>query len=40
LTKLVDDDLKAISREMGAFDYISKPFDLKELEQRVRDALR
>ena len=40
LTKLVDDDLKAISREMGVLDYITKPFDLKELEQRVQDALR
>ena len=39
LTKLVDDDLKAISREMGVLDYITKPFDLKELEERVRDAL-
>ncbi len=40
LTKLVDDDLKAISRAMGVLDYITKPFDLKELERRVRDALR
>jgi two-component system cell cycle response regulator len=40
LTKLVDDDLKAISRAMGVVDYITKPFDLKELERRVRDALR
>jgi len=40
LTKVVDDDLRATSREMGALDYISKPFDLKELERRVRDALR
>jgi DNA-binding response OmpR family regulator len=40
LTKLVDDDLKAISREMGVLHYITKPFDLKELEQRVQDALR
>jgi DNA-binding response OmpR family regulator len=40
LTKLVDDDLKASSRAMGALDYITKPFDLKELERRVRDALR
>ncbi|HID64710.1 MAG TPA: response regulator [Anaerolineae bacterium] len=39
LTKVVDDDLKAASREMGALDYISKPFDLEELERRVRDAL-
>jgi len=40
LTKLVDDDLRATSRAMGAFDYISKPFDLEELERRVQDALR
>jgi len=40
LTKLVDNDLKATSRAMGAFDYITKPFDLQELERRVRDALR
>ena len=40
LTKLVDDDLKATSRAMGAIDYITKPFDLQELERRVRDALR
>ena len=40
LTKVVDDDLKAASRAMGALDYISKPFDLEELERRVRDALR
>jgi DNA-binding response OmpR family regulator len=39
LTKVVDDDLRATSREMGALDYISKPFDLEELERRVRDAL-
>ena len=39
LTKLVDNDLKATSRAMGALDYITKPFDLKELERRVRDAL-
>jgi len=40
LTKVVDDDLKATSREMGVLDYISKPFDLEELERRVRNALR
>jgi DNA-binding response OmpR family regulator len=40
LTKLVDDDLKAISREAGVLDYITKPFDLEELERRVQDALR
>jgi DNA-binding response OmpR family regulator len=40
LTKVVDDDLRATSKEMGALDYISKPFDLDELERRVRDALR
>jgi DNA-binding response OmpR family regulator len=40
LTKVVDDALRATSREMGALDYISKPFDLEELERRVRDALR
>ena len=39
LTKLVDDDLKAASRAKGALDYITKPFDLEELERRVRDAL-
>ena len=39
LTKVVDDDLKAASREVEALDYISKPFDLEELERRVRDAL-
>jgi CheY-like chemotaxis protein len=39
LTKLVDDDLRANSRETGAIDYITKPFDLKKLEQRVRGAL-
>ncbi|MDH4135726.1 MAG: response regulator transcription factor [Anaerolineae bacterium] len=40
LTKVVDDDLKATSRATGALDYITKPFDLQELERRVRDALR
>ena len=40
LTKVVDDDLKATIRETRALDYISKPFDLEELERRVRDALR
>ena len=40
LTKLADDDLKAISRAMGVVDYITKPFDLEELERRVQDALR
>ena len=40
LTKVVDDDLKATSRETRALDYITKPFDLEELERRVRDALR
>jgi DNA-binding response OmpR family regulator len=40
LTKVVDDDLRATVRERGALDYISKPFDLEELERRVRDALR
>jgi DNA-binding response OmpR family regulator len=40
LTKLVDDDLKATSRETEALDYLTKPFDLQELERRVRDALR
>ena len=40
LTKLVDDDLKAASRETRKLDYISKPFDLDELGRRVRDALR
>ena len=40
LTKLVDDDLKATSRVKGGLDYISKPFDLEELERRVQDALR
>ena len=40
LTKLVDDDLKATSRAMGALDYITKPFDLEQLERRVRNALR
>jgi DNA-binding response OmpR family regulator len=40
LTKVVDDDLRATSKEMGALDYISKPFDLDELERRVRDTLR
>jgi DNA-binding response OmpR family regulator len=40
LTKLVDDDLKAASRAMGALAYITKPFDLEELERRVRGALR
>ena len=40
LTKLVDDDLKAASRETRSLDYITKPFDLEELERRVRDALR
>ena len=39
LTKLIDDDLKAASRAKGALDYITKPFDLEELERRVRDAL-
>jgi DNA-binding response OmpR family regulator len=39
LTKLVDDDLKAASRAKGALDYITKPFDLEELERRVRNAL-
>jgi len=40
LSKLVDDDLKAASRAKGALDYITKPFDLEELERRVREALR
>jgi CheY-like chemotaxis protein len=40
LTKVVDDDLRATIRETGALDYISKPFDLEELERRVRNALR
>jgi DNA-binding response OmpR family regulator len=40
LTKLVDNDLKAAIRETRALDYISKPFDLEELERRVRDVLR
>ena len=40
LPKLADDDLKAISRAMGVVDYITKPFDLEELERRVQDALR
>jgi DNA-binding response OmpR family regulator len=40
LTKLVDDDLKATSRAMRSLDYINKPFDLEELERRVRVALR
>jgi len=40
LTKLVDDDLKAASRVKGALDYITKPFDLEQLERRVRNALR
>ena len=40
LTKLVDDDLKAASRVEGALDYITKPFDLEQLERRVRNALR
>lgn len=40
LTKLVDDELKATVRERGALAYVSKPFDLEELERRVRDALR
>ena len=39
LTKLVDDDLKAASRVKGALDYITKPFDLEQLERRVRNAL-
>ena len=39
LTKLVDDDLKATSRKTRGLDYITKPFDLEELERRVRDAL-
>jgi CheY-like chemotaxis protein len=40
LTKVVDDALRATVRKTGALDYISKPFDLEELERRVRDALR
>ena len=40
LTKVVDDDLKATSRAKGGLDYITKPFDLEELERRVRGALR
>ena len=39
LTKVVDDDLRAISRAKGGLDYITKPFDLEELERRVQDAL-
>ena len=39
LTRMIDDDLKAASRETRKLDYISKPFDLEELERRVRDAL-
>jgi DNA-binding response OmpR family regulator len=40
LTKVVDDALRATTREMGALHYVSKPFDLEELERRVWDALR
>ncbi len=40
LTKVVDDDLRAASREKGSLDYLSKPFDLEELERLVQDALR
>jgi len=40
LTKVVDNDLRATSRATRAFDYISKPFDLEELERRVQAALR
>jgi len=40
LTKVVDDDLKATSRETRSLDYMTKPFDLEELERRVRNALR
>lgn len=39
LTKLIDDDLKAICQKTRKLDYISKPFDLEELGRRVRDAL-
>lgn len=39
LTKVVDGDLKAAGRAKGAFDYITKPFDLQELGRRVQDAL-
>jgi DNA-binding response OmpR family regulator len=40
LTKVVDNDLRATSRATRAFEYISKPFDLEELERRVQAALR
>jgi DNA-binding response OmpR family regulator len=40
LTRIIDDDLKAASRETRKLDYISKPFDLDELGRRIQDALR
>lgn len=34
-----DDSTKAKARELGAFDFIDKPFDLKRFTQRVQDIL-
>jgi len=33
------DSTKAKARELGAFDFIDKPFDIKRLTRRVQDIL-
>lgn len=40
LTQLGDRESKLKGLELGAVDYIAKPFDLDELELRVRNAIR
>ncbi|CAG9200963.1 DNA-binding dual transcriptional regulator OmpR [Paraburkholderia tropica] len=40
LTALVETTDKVIGLELGADDYVSKPFDLRELLARIRSALR
>ncbi|WP_241024224.1 MULTISPECIES: response regulator transcription factor [unclassified Paraburkholderia] len=40
LTALVETTDKVIGLELGADDYVSKPFDLRELLARMRSALR
>jgi len=34
-----DDSTKAMARELGAFDFIDKPFDIKRFIQAVQDIL-
>jgi DNA-binding response OmpR family regulator len=40
LTAKVDDDEKVIGLELGADDYVTKPFKPRELMARVRNVLR